>query len=70
MGTKVAPSYANIFMEYLENKLLQNAIVKPALYLHYIDDLFCIFDQGEEKVKEFKKYMNELHLTIKFTIEY
>ncbi len=51
MDTKVAPSYTNLLMGYLENKLLQNAPVKPALYLHYIDDIFCSFHQGEEKVR-------------------
>ncbi len=33
MGTKLAPTYPNIFMGELEQKLLKNAQVKPLLYL-------------------------------------
>ncbi len=57
MGTKVAPSYANIFMGNLEKRLLKDAPVKPLLYLRYINDIFCIFDQGEDKVLDFLDYM-------------
>ena len=42
MGTKVAPTYANIFMGVLEEKLLATAPHKPSLYLRYIDDCFLI----------------------------
>ncbi len=40
------------------------------MYLRYIDDIFCIFDQGEDKVLDFLDYINEQHPTIKFTMEY
>ncbi len=68
MGTKVAPSYANIIMGNLEQRLLKDAPVKPLLYLVHIDDIFCIFDQREDKVLELTDYMNAQHCTIKFTI--
>jgi hypothetical protein len=73
MGTRLALSYANLFMGRLEQKLLKQLEtmgLKPALYLRYIDDIFMIWDQGEEKLNEFIKYMNESHNTIKFTCEY
>ena len=73
MGTRLAPSYANLFMGKLEQKflkLLQIQGLEPALYLRYIDDIFIIWDQGEEKLKEFINKINEIHPTIKFTSEY
>ncbi len=73
MGTRFAPSYANIFMGRLEQKLLKELEqmgLKPALYLRYIDDIFIICDQGEEKLKQFIKYVNDAHHSIKFTAEY
>ncbi len=54
----------------LEQKLFKDAPVKPLLYLRYIDDIFCIFDQREDKVLYFLDYMNEQHPTIKCTMEY
>ncbi len=30
----------------------------------------CVFDQGEENILEFERYMNIQHSTIKFTIDY
>ena len=74
MGTKVAPSYANLFMERLEKKLLEKARtelqIELPLYLHYIDDIFFIFPYNETKLEEFMTLMNSFHKTIKFTEEH
>ena len=69
MGSRVAPSYACIFLSQLEKKLLARAPHKPDLYLRYIDDIFCVFSTGEQAVEEFVDYMNSAHNTIKFTAE-
>ncbi len=73
MGTRLAPSYANIFMGRLEQnilKTLETKGLKPALYIRYIDDIFIIWNQGEEKLLEFINVFNEAHPSIKFTFEY
>ena len=74
MGTKVAPSYANLFMAYLERKLLEKAkkdlnIVLP-LYLRYIDDIFFVFPECEQRLSEFMQMANSFHTTIKLTEEH
>ncbi len=69
MGSSVAPSYANIFMGYLEKRLLENAPHKPDVYLRFIDDIFCVFSSGMQSVDEFIEYMNSAHHSIKFTAE-
>ena len=40
IGTRMAPSYANIFMDRLERRLIQNAEVKPHIWWWYIGMLF------------------------------
>ena len=73
MGTKLAPSYANIFMGRLEKKLLAKAAtlgLKLLLYLRYIDDIFIIWDQGADNLEFFIKLANEFYHTIKFTAEF
>lgn len=67
IGTRMAPSYANIFMDNLERRLLRDAEVKPYIWWRYIDDIFIIWTEGERKLEEFIKYLNNAHNTIKFT---
>ena len=42
MGSPVSPLVANLFMEYLEQKLLDTAPMemKPRLWKRYVDDIF------------------------------
>ena len=70
MGTRVAPSYANLFMARLEEKLIANCEYTLPLYLRYIDDIFLIFPYSEQDLTKFMTYMNNAHPTIKFTEEH
>ena len=67
IGTRNAPSSANLFMHDLESKLLAWAPVKPFIWLRYIDDIFMVWTEGEEKLLEFLK---NFHDTIKFTFDW
>ena len=70
MGTRVAPSYANLFMCKIEKGLLENYPLKPKTWLRYIDDIFFIWEHGETELKNWATYLNESHDRIKFTMEY
>ena len=71
MGTKCAPSYANIFMgKFEELHIYQRIRSKTLLYLRYIDDLFFIFNGTEEELKRFFQEINQVHRTIKFDYTY
>ena len=70
MGTKMAPNYANLFMFELESKILENSDLKPKLWLRYIDDIWMIWQHGERELLIFRDYINDIHPTIKFTMEY
>jgi hypothetical protein len=39
MGTKMAPSYANIFMGDLEERLLLSSLKQPLSWFRFIDDV-------------------------------
>jgi len=67
MGTKVAPSNANLFLGYFEANALENAPFQPHTWLRYIDDIFMIWTEGPDKLKIFIDYLNNIHSTIKFT---
>ena len=70
IGTKFAPPYANIFVAGLEEEIFKNPKFKPFLWLRYLDDIFCLWTEGVDKLKEFFNYLNEFHSSIKFTTEY
>ncbi len=72
MGTKMAPSFANIFIGALEKSLLSSAPrhLTPLLWKRFIDDIFLIWTHGEESFQTFIKHLNSVHPTIKFEITY
>ena len=69
IGTKFAPPYANLFMAVLEKRIFENSGYHPYLWLRFLDDIFCIWTDGLEKLKEFFKFLNAFHPTIKFTMD-
>ena len=70
IGTKFAPRYANIFMAGLEEEIFEKSHFQPYLWLRYLDDIFCIWTEGLENLKEFFGFLNNIHPSIKFTMEY
>jgi hypothetical protein len=70
MGTKMAPSFANIFMGALEQSILSstpNQLV-PLLWKRFIDDIFLVWTHGEESFNSFIQHLNSFHSTIKFEV--
>jgi len=67
MGTKIAPSYANLFMGKFEKDALAAASYSSLIWWRYIDDIFLFWTHGEEKLNDFITYLNNLHPTIRFT---
>ena len=69
MGTKLAPSYANIFMSEFEDKYVYTYELQPKIWLRYIDDVFCIWQHGPTELAKFITHLNKVHQSIKFTVE-
>ena len=57
-------------MAELEEAILKEADFKPYLWWRYIDDIFVLWEHGEEKLKSFVNDINKNHPTIKFTAEW
>ena len=70
MGTRVAPTYANLFMDYIERKFIYPQRIKPRIWFRFIDDIWGIFNGSESELLTFVEYCNSFHELIKFTIEY
>ena len=70
MGTRVAPTYANIFMSDFENTHVYTYPKQPLLWVRFIDDIFMVWEHGEEELTRFLQHLNTTHNTIKFTAEF
>ena len=69
-NTKFAPPYASIFVAGVEEEIFKNTKLKLFLWLHFLNDIFCLWTEGVHKLKEFFNYLNECHPSINFTVEY
>ena len=69
MGTKLAPSFANIFMGWFEDTFVYTYKTQPLLWKRYIDDIFMIWPHGQYALDDFVNHLNKSHKTIKFTAE-
>ncbi len=70
MGTRPAPTFANLFMAEMDKKLLSVGQRHIHYYKRFIDDIFMIWTASEAQFKEFLEKINGLHETIKFTYNY
>lgn len=70
MGTRMAPCYANIFMDSFEERHLPNIPIPIILWKRYIDDILVITNTDDEGITRTEEWLNSLHHTIKFTAEH
>ena len=70
MGTKCAPSYANVFMGWFEEKFIIPFLANLSdFYLRIIDDIFLIWNGTKTEFDNILKKINQCHPSIKFESE-
>ena len=69
MGTRMAPSYACLFMGRFEKLFVYSYHLQPLIWLRYIDNIFLIWTHGMDELITLIDYLNNAHPTIKFTSE-
>ena len=70
MGTKMGPSYANLFVGFIENIFFSNYHgPKPDLYKRYIDDCVGATSSSREELNQFINSVNTFHPALKYTWE-
>ena len=70
MGTKMGPSYANLFVGYIERQFsIKVQRPKPELYRRYIDDCVGATSSTREKLNQFITAVNLFHAAHKYTWE-
>lgn len=56
MGMKMAPQYANLFMDDLERKFMDTQPLKPVQYFRYIDDIYMAWTHGRDTLDNLLMY--------------
>ena len=69
MGTKLGPSYANLFVGFIEHQFFsQYHGPKPELYGRYIDDCIGATASTKEELTQFITAVNSFHPALKYTL--
>lgn len=69
MGSPFSPVVANLFMEDFEKKSISSSVLKPLVFLRYIDKKFTVWPQGKPPLQDFLLHLNSLTPKIKSTME-
>ena len=70
MGTTMGPSYANLFVAYIEHQLFnQHNGPKPELYRRYLDDCIGATSSTREDLNQFVTVVSLFHPALKYTWE-
>jgi hypothetical protein len=70
MGTRAAPTFANIFMSKIDKLILDASNSCILFFKRFIDDIFLLWTGTESQFLTFMDEINSLHPTIKFTQNY
>ena len=64
MGTRMAPSYANLFLAKFETDALSRAPYQPHTWWRCIDDIFMIWTHSVDDLHAFTSYLNSIQPTL------
>ena len=67
IGTNLAPGYANLFLSKFERNMLNQYPTRPSIWCRYINDIFMIWNDSEDKLNDFLAYINTVNPAIQFT---
>ena len=51
MGSPLSPIVANLFMEAFEEKALESAVLRPRMWVRYVDDTFVLWPHKEDELE-------------------
>eukprot|EP00061_Rhincodon_typus_P002697 g18241.t1 len=64
----MGPSYASLFVEYVEHSLFQSySSLHPQLFLRYIDDIISVASLSHPELENFIDFASNFHLALTLT---
>ena len=68
MGFPISPVLADMFMEEFYQTAIATADFQPQVCLRYVDNIFVVWQHGQDKLQLFLDHLNGLHIRIQFTV--
>ena len=69
LGTKMAVSFANIFIAEVETNIVNQSPYEPLIWKRYIDDIISLWNINKEAINNFTELANSFHPTVTFMAE-
>ena len=69
MGTKCAPTYANLVLSIVEQEFLSQVDLKPLAWYRFIDDIFLVYQHGINNLMGLVDDFNSSQKTLKLTLD-
>lgn len=72
MGSPVSPLCADIFMNEIENQVLNHKVCRKHIcywYRYYVDNILCLWNGPKEDLDWFLSHMKSINSQIQFTME-
>ena len=70
MGTKCAPTYANLVLSVIEDEFLSTLPKKPKCWLRFIDDIFVVYDGTSAELEMLIQDFNSIDPDIELNLEH
>ena len=67
VGSPVSPVVANLFMEHIEEEVINSSLHKVRFWRRYVHDTFCFLQKSS--VENVLNVLNSISPTINFTVE-
>ena len=67
IGTRLAPSFAKIFMNHFEKVHVYTYPLQPNAWYRYIDNIFMIWNHGHDELNKFINHLNNACESISFS---
>jgi hypothetical protein len=70
IGSHLGMNYASVYLGSWENTVFENSKTKPMTYFRFVDDVWGLWSDGLDSLKDFHRVENSIHPRIQVDLRY
>ena len=70
IGSHLGMNYASVYLGLWEKTLFENSKTKPMTYFRFVDDVWGLWSDGLDSLKDFHRVANSIHPRIQVDLRY
>ena len=70
IGSHLGMNYASVYLGSWEKTLFENSKTKPMTYFRFVDDVWGLWSDGLDSLKDFHRVANLIHPRIQVNLRY